>query len=246
MKSSVNCKSRNILSKSLLLLCEIWLSKQHQNQILQLLRCICITIFEQSFWLKKKLVSVNSPNNYFTIFIFLFDTCLLFSEAVFYKKVFLEISQNSQENTCANDSFFVKLAGLRSATLLKKGLWQRYFPFPVNFTKFLRTPLFTEHLRWLLLYFVWRFFDFLITPIYKFSTKTSFLGDSFKCESRKAKNLHTRRTNINPKQKNEHWRRNEKGRSSIVYWGCQDNFKSAFFFFFFLRKGFERTKSTKT
>ena len=35
-----------------------------------------------------------------------------------------------------------------SATLLKKRLWPRSFP--VNFGKFLRTPLLTEHLRWLL------------------------------------------------------------------------------------------------
>ena len=34
---------------------------------------------------------------------------------------------------------------LRSATLLKKRLWHRCFP--VNFAKFLRTPLLTEHLR---------------------------------------------------------------------------------------------------
>ena len=47
--------------------------------------------------------------------------------------------------------FFNKVAGLRPATLLKKRLWHRCFP--VNFEKFLRTPLFTEHFRWLLLYF---------------------------------------------------------------------------------------------
>ena len=29
------------------------------------------------------------------------------------KKVFLEITQNSQENTCARDSFLNKVAGLR-------------------------------------------------------------------------------------------------------------------------------------
>ena len=46
------------------------------------------------------------------------------------KKVFLEISQNSQENSCAS-LFFNKVACLRSATLLKK-----------NFAKFLRTPFF--------------------------------------------------------------------------------------------------------
>ena len=52
-------------------------------------------------------------------------------------KVFLEISQNSQENTCARVSFLVKLQAA-SATLLKKRLWHRCFP--VTFVKFLRTP----------------------------------------------------------------------------------------------------------
>ena len=44
---------------------------------------------------------------------------------VLYKKVFLEISQNSQENICARVSFLIKLhaSGLRLATLLKKRLW---------------------------------------------------------------------------------------------------------------------------
>ena len=39
--------------------------------------------------------------------------------------------------------FFNKVAGLRPATLLKKKLGHRYFP--VNFAKFLRTPIFIEH-----------------------------------------------------------------------------------------------------
>ena len=47
------------------------------------------------------------------------------------KKVFLEISQNSQENTCARD-------------FIKKSLWHRCFP--VNFVKSLRTPFFIKHL----------------------------------------------------------------------------------------------------
>ena len=51
------------------------------------------------------------------------------------KKVFLEISQNSLENTCARVSFLIKL----------------HRCFPANFAKFLRTPFLTEHLRWLLL-----------------------------------------------------------------------------------------------
>ena len=67
------------------------------------------------------------------------------------KKVFLEISQNSQENACSRVSFLIKLqaSGLSPTTLLKKRLWHRCFP--VNFVKFLRTPFFTNHLWWLLL-----------------------------------------------------------------------------------------------
>ena len=45
------------------------------------------------------------------------------------KKVFLEISQNSQKNTCARVSFLIKLQA--------SGLWYRCFS--VNFAKFLRT-----------------------------------------------------------------------------------------------------------
>ena len=44
---------------------------------------------------------------------------------------------------------FNKVAGLRPATLLKKRLWHRCFP--VNFAKFLRTPISIEQLKWLLL-----------------------------------------------------------------------------------------------
>ena len=61
------------------------------------------------------------------------------TEAVTWKcsvrKVFLEISQNSQEITCARVSFLIKLS--QPATLLKKRLSHRCFP--VNFAKFLRT-----------------------------------------------------------------------------------------------------------
>ena len=61
------------------------------------------------------------------------------------KKVFLEISQNSQENTQA-----------APATLLKKRIWHRCFP--VDFAKFLRTPFLIEHLWWLLSSIYSRFF----------------------------------------------------------------------------------------
>ena len=40
--------------------------------------------------------------------------------------------------------FFNKVEGLSPATVLKKRLW--YSCFPVNFMKFLRTPIFIEHL----------------------------------------------------------------------------------------------------
>ena len=53
-----------------------------------------------------------------------------------------------RKNLCQS-LHFNKVAGLRSATLLKKRLQHRCFP--VNFSKFLRTPFLTEHLRWLLL-----------------------------------------------------------------------------------------------
>ena len=41
-------------------------------------------------------------------------------------------------NHLCQSLFFNKVAGLRATTLLKKRLWHRCFP--VNFTKFLRTP----------------------------------------------------------------------------------------------------------
>ena len=56
------------------------------------------------------------------------------------KKVFLEISQNSQESTCAIVS-------------LKKRPSHRCFL--VNFAEFLRPPFLTEHLWWLLLSIQW-------------------------------------------------------------------------------------------
>ena len=66
------------------------------------------------------------------------------------KKVFLEISQNSQTNQLCLSLFFNKVAGLRPATLLKKRHGHRCFP--VNFVKFIRTPFYIEHVWWLLLH----------------------------------------------------------------------------------------------
>ena len=53
------------------------------------------------------------------------------------------------KHLCQSLLFLNKVAGLRTAILLKERLWHRYFP--VNFAKFLRTSFLTEHLRWLLL-----------------------------------------------------------------------------------------------
>ena len=53
------------------------------------------------------------------------------------KKVFLEILQNSQKNTCVKVSFLIRL-------------WHRCFP--VNSAKFQRTSFLADHLRWLLLF----------------------------------------------------------------------------------------------
>ena len=80
----------------------------------------------------------NSPSSYYCVSGAVVRRCSV-------KKVFLEISQNSQKSRL----FFNKVARLRPATLLKKSLWHRCFS--VNFAKFLRTAFFAEHLRWLLL-----------------------------------------------------------------------------------------------
>ena len=56
------------------------------------------------------------------------------------KKMFLEISHNSQENTCARVSFLVKLQVWGPLLyFIKKRVWRKCSP--VNFAKFLRTPL---------------------------------------------------------------------------------------------------------
>ena len=70
------------------------------------------------------------------------------------KQVFLEILENSLENTCARVSFLIKLKeapaqmfscefdriSKRPATFLKKRLW--HLCFLASFAKFLRTPFF--------------------------------------------------------------------------------------------------------
>ena len=69
------------------------------------------------------------------------------------KGVLINFAKFTGKHLC--QSLFLNIvAGLRSATLLRKRLWHRFFP--MNFAKFIRTPLlqntsFTEHLWWLLL-----------------------------------------------------------------------------------------------
>ena len=66
------------------------------------------------------------------------------------KNVFLEMPQNSQENTCVrHQSLFFNKVGLRPATLLKKRLWHRCFP--ESCATFLRTPFLQNTSGWLLL-----------------------------------------------------------------------------------------------
>ena len=97
--------------------------------------------------------------------------------------VFLENSQNSQEKTCARDSFLITLQAkdslikfhcLRPATLLKKSLWHRCFA--VNFVKLLRTPFLTEQLRSVLL----KIFTFAKDRIKRLTCRQELLIDSSK------------------------------------------------------------------
>ena len=71
------------------------------------------------------------------------------SEAFCKKFVLKNFAKFTGKQLC-HSLFLKKVVGLRPATLLKK-LWHRCIP--VNFVKFLSSPIFTEHLWWLLLSF---------------------------------------------------------------------------------------------
>ena len=58
------------------------------------------------------------------------------------KKVFLEISQNSQENTCARDSFLIKF---QACNFIKKESLAQVFS--CEFCEISKDNFFTEHLR---------------------------------------------------------------------------------------------------
>ena len=109
--------------------------------------------------------------------------------AVFSKKGVLKIFAKFKRKHLYESLSFNKVAGLRSATLLKKRLLYRCFP--VNFAKFLRTTFLTEHLRRLLqnklykndvtnIIRCWREFVNIIrhNAYYLLATKTVILCDS--------------------------------------------------------------------
>ena len=64
------------------------------------------------------------------------------------KKVFLEISQNSQENTCARVCVLIKLQAWVCNLFKKETL---ALVFSCEFCEISKNNFFTEHLRWLLL-----------------------------------------------------------------------------------------------
>ena len=68
---------------------------------------------------------------------------------VFCKKSVLRNCAKFTRKHLRQSFLFNKVAGLKPVDLLRKRLWYRSFP--VNFVKFLRTPLLVEHLWWLLL-----------------------------------------------------------------------------------------------
>ena len=64
------------------------------------------------------------------------------------KKLFLKFLQDSQENTCMV-GFFIKVAALKASHFIKK--WLQHRLFPVNIANFLRTPMFKNICKRLLL-----------------------------------------------------------------------------------------------
>ena len=69
-------------------------------------------------------------------------------EVICRKRILRNFKKFTGKHLCQS-FLFNKVAGLRTVTLLKNRFWYRCFP--VNFSKFLKTPSITEHLRWLLL-----------------------------------------------------------------------------------------------
>ena len=90
------------------------------------------------------------------------------------KRVLRNFTKYTGKHLCKS-LFFNEVSGLRPATLLKTRLLHRCFP--VNFVKFLRTPILTKHLRWLL---IKRFLIYQnIFPIFPITTKTTSSSSTF-------------------------------------------------------------------
>ena len=96
---------------------------------------------------RKKNVKLIVTNSKDMFLLQITTTCIRMSEAVArrstVKKVFLKMSQNSQENTCARVSCLIKLQ-----------------VFSYKFCKIFMNTSFLEHIRWLLLeyVFIWIIF----------------------------------------------------------------------------------------
>ena len=72
------------------------------------------------------------------------------TRGVLWKKVLLEISQNSQENTCVRVSFLIKLQAWGLKLIKKETLAQ---VFSCEFYEVSKNTFFIEYFWWLLLYF---------------------------------------------------------------------------------------------
>ena len=92
----------------------------------------------------------SSKSDYFVLFTFWLSLCRSSRPKVFCKKGALRNFTKFTWKRLCRSLFLNKVAGLRPATLFKKGLWHRCFF--VTFAKFLRIPFLTEHLWWLLLF----------------------------------------------------------------------------------------------
>ena len=66
------------------------------------------------------------------------------TRGVLWKKMFLEISENSQENTCARASLFIKLQAEACNFITKETLAQ---VFSCDFSEISKNTFFTEHIR---------------------------------------------------------------------------------------------------
>ena len=102
--------------------------------VIKLLKETCFMVSMLRYYLNKSWKAMDTIN---TITITQKQSPKRFS----IKKVFLKNYQNSQEKSCVGVSFLIKLQA--------SGLQHRCFP--GYFAKFLGTPFFTKHLRWLLL-----------------------------------------------------------------------------------------------